>query len=150
MLRWTATGGTATGGALPTTPGADYAPGPTGLLTFGAAVTSQRVPLTIVNDTVAEDPETVALEITQIVSSTVGAPSIDAQSTSTLTIQDNDIGGTIEFVTTAVSVAENVAGGKATLTVKRTGTALASGVLVDYAVTGGSAAGRRHTAGAAR
>ncbi len=109
------------------------------MLTFGAGVTSQRVPLTIVNDTVAEDPETVALEITQIVSSTVGVPSIGAQSTTTLTIQDNDIGGTIEFVTTAVNVAENIVGGKATLTVKRTGTALAGGVLVDYAVTGGTA-----------
>jgi len=135
VVRWTATGGTATGGALPTTPGADYAP-TTGLLTFGLAVTRQRVPLTIVNDPVAENPETVALEITEIVSSSVGAASIGAQSTSTLTIQDNDVGGTIEFMTTAVNVAENVVGGKATLTVKRTGTALAGGVLVDYAVTG--------------
>jgi hypothetical protein len=106
VVRWTATGGTATGGALPTTPSADYAP-TTGLLTFGIAVTSQRAPLTIVNDTVAEDPETVALEITEIVSSSAGAAIVGAQSTTTLTIQDNDVGGTIEFMTTAVSVAEN-------------------------------------------
>jgi hypothetical protein len=137
VVRWTATGGTAMGGALPTTPSADYAP-TTGLLTFGIAVTNQRVPLTIVNDTVAEDPEAVALEITEI-SSSAGAAIIGAQSTTTLTIQDNDVGGTIEFMTTAVSVAENVAGGKVNLTVKRTGTALASGVLVDYGVTGGTA-----------
>ena len=85
VLQWAATGGSATGGALPTTPGADYAP-TSGLLTFGPAVTSQRVPLTIVNDTVAEDPETVALGITGIVSSSAGAASIGAQSSTTLTI----------------------------------------------------------------
>jgi hypothetical protein len=135
VVRWETTGGTATGGALPTTPGADYAP-TTGLLTFGPGVTSQRVPLSIVNDTVAEDPETVLLGIAEIVSSSAGAASIGAQSTSTLTIQDNDVGGTVEFATTAVNVAENVPGGKVTLTVKRTGTALASGVLVDYVVGG--------------
>jgi hypothetical protein len=106
-------------------------------------VTSQRVPLTIVNDTVAEDPETVVLGITGIASSSAGAAVIGAQSFTTLTIADNDTGGTIEFMTAAVSVAENVTGGKATLTVKRSSTGttpLASGVLVDYAVTGGTAA----------
>ena len=142
VLQWAATGGSATGGALPTTPGADYAP-VSGLLTFGPAVTSQRVPLTIVNDTIAEDPETVTLGIAGIVSP--GAASIGAQSSTTLTIQDNDTGGTVEFASTAVSVAENVAGGKATLTVKRTSPSaaipLASGVLVDYAVAVGGTAG---------
>ena len=142
VVQWAATGGTATGGALPTTPGADYAP-TSGLLTFGPTVTSQRVPLTIVNDTVAEDPETVVLGITGIASSSAGAAAIGAQSSTTLTIADNDTGGTIEFMTAAVSVAENVAGGKATLTVKRSSTGttpLAGGVLVDYALTGGTAA----------
>jgi hypothetical protein len=99
--------------------------------------------LTIVNDTIAEDPETVTLGIAGIVSP--GAASIGAQSSTTLTIQDNDTGGTVEFASTAVSVAENVAGGKATLTVKRTSPSaaipLASGVLVDYAVAVGGTAG---------
>ena len=87
-----------------------------------------------------------------IVSSTRGVPCIGAQSTTTLTIQDNDIGGTIEFAATAVNVAENVAGGKATLTVKRhAAPPLAGGVLVDYAVTGGTAAlTRLHAARTAR
>src|SRR6185436_2089763 len=137
VLTWAATGGSAAGGLLPTAPGADYAP-MSGSLTFGPGITSRPIPLTIVNDTIAEDSKTVVLELTGIVSSNAGAASIVAPSATTLTILDNDLGGTIEFMTTAVSVAENVAGGKATLTVKRsvTGTTpLASGVLVDYAVT---------------
>src|SRR5262245_29402274 len=105
-----------------------------GALTFGPGITSRPLPLTLVNDTIAEDAETVALALTGIVSSSAGAAALGAQSTTTLTIQDNDVGGTIEFMATAVSVAENVAGGKATLMVKRSitpTTPLAGGILVD-------------------
>src|SRR6185369_3984704 len=54
----------------------------------------------------------------------------------TLTISDNDQGGTIKFGAPTYAVAE---GTTAMLTVVRTGLNLASGVTVDYAVTGGTA-----------
>src|SRR5262249_27998766 len=117
------------------TAGADYGPGTTGLLTFGPGVLSQKLPITVVNDTLAEDPETVvvnlAFEGPPPAGATLGAPA-----TTTLTIVDNDNGGTIQFATATQSVAESVAGGKTSLTVSRTGTSLASGILVDYAATG--------------
>ena len=55
-----------------------------------------------------------------------------------LTINDNDQGGIVKFGLPTYSVAE---GATAMLAVPRTGTNLASGVTVDYAVTGGTATG---------
>ena len=138
VVGWTATGGTATGGALPTTPGADYAP-TSGLLTFGPGVASLKVPLTVVNDTRAEDSETVDLSLT-IQSSVPPGAALGSQTTSTLTILDNDKGGAIQFAIATQTVAENVVGGKVNLVVSRTGASLASGVTVDYAATGDTGA----------
>jgi hypothetical protein len=138
VVGWTVTGGTATGGALPTTPGADYAP-TSGSLTFGPGVTSLKVPLTIVNDTLAEDPETVILGLT-LTNQPLGAAIGGTTPSTTLTILDNDNGGTVQFTLAMQTVAESVAGGKTNLVVTRAGTALASGVLVDYVATGDTGA----------
>ncbi len=138
LVRWTASGGTATGGALPTTPGADYAP-TTGVLTFGPGVTSLKVPLTIVNDSLAENAETFDLTLTLEGSPPAGA-AIGAQATTTVTIGDNDNGGAIQFAAATQTVAENVVGGKVNLAVTRTGTSLAGGITVGYAATGDTGA----------
>lgn len=138
VVAWSATGGTATGGALPSTPGADFAP-TSGLLTFGPGVTSLKVPLTIVNDTIAEDAETVVLGLTIPGLVPPGAV-IGAQASTTLTILDNDNGGSAQFAVATQTAAENVAGGKVNLVVNRTGTSLASGVLMDYTATGDTTA----------
>ncbi len=138
VVAWSVTGGTATGGALPTTPGADFAP-TSGLLTFGPGVTSLKVPLTIVNDTIAEDAETVVLGLT-IPSPMPPGAATGAQASTTLTILDNDNGGSAQFAAATRTVAENVAGGKVNLVVNRTGTNLARGVLVDYAASGDTGA----------
>jgi hypothetical protein len=137
LVRWTATGGTATGGATPATPGADYAP-TTGVLTFGPGVTSLKVPLTIVNDTLAENAETVDLGLTLEPPAPVDAAIVGGPTT--LTILDNDNGGTIQFALATVTVAENVAGGKVNLVVNRAGTSLASGIMVGYLATGDTGA----------
>ncbi len=110
-----------------------------GTLTFGPGVTSLRVPLTIVNDTLAEDAETVNLALALSGSPPAGA-TVGAQATTVLTLTDNDNGGAIRFASATATAAENVAGGKINLTVTRTGTALAGGVLVDYAASGDTAA----------
>lgn len=118
--------------------GADYGPATSGSLTFGPGVSSLKLPLTVVNDTIAEDPETVVIGLA-IGSAPVGA-TLGAPTTATLTILDNDNGGTLQFAAAAQTVGENVAGGKTNLNVTRTGTALASMVLVDYAATGDTTA----------
>src|SRR5207249_1729087 len=59
----------------------------------------------------------------------------------TLTIIDNDTPGVLRFTAPALSVPEPQADREVLLTVTRAGTNLASGVTVDYAVTGGNATG---------
>ena len=134
LIRWTATGGTATGGPLATTPGADYAP-TTGVLTFGPGVTRLKLPLAIVNDTIPEDAETVTFGLAIEGAPPAGA-AIGGAASTTLTILDNDNGGSVQFAAATQTVAESVAGGKVNLVVTRTGSGLGSGVLVDYAPTG--------------
>ena len=72
VIRWTVNEG-ASAATSPGTAGADYGPATTGLLTFGPNVTSLKLPLTIVNDTVAEDPETVVLSLSMESSTLPGA-----------------------------------------------------------------------------
>jgi hypothetical protein len=127
VVQWQATGGNATVVQ-------DYTPA-IGTVTFGPGVTSQKVSLTIVNDMLAETAETIALQLALAGSPPAGA-ALGAQATTTLTILDNDNGGTIRFATPAVTVPENVAGGKINLTLNRSGVALAGGVTVNYAASG--------------
>jgi hypothetical protein len=69
---------------------------------------------------------------------------LSARSTATLTITDNDFGGTIQFSAANFNVTES--GGSVTVTVTRSGGS-ASGVTVDYATSNGTAtAGLDYTA----
>jgi len=64
---------------------------------------------------------------------------IGTRNQTTVTIVDNDQGGTIQFPLAAYSVAENVGGGVFNLSVVRSGSSLGGGVTIDYAVMGGTA-----------
>ena len=124
------TGGTATGG------GVDYTLA-AGTLTFLAGQTSKTISVPTKADTLFEGNETVVLALSR----PSGRARLGTRSTTTLTIVDNDIPGTMQFSSSAYQVAENVAGGVFNLVVTRTGTRLASNVTVDYTVTGGTATG---------
>jgi len=90
-----------------------------------------------VNDTFFEGAETVVVTL----SSPTGGATLGAPAATTLTITDNDTPGTVQFSAAAYSVAENVLSGSFNLTVTRTGVNLASGIVVNYTVTGGTATG---------
>jgi bacillolysin len=122
------TGGNATNG------GVDYTLD-NGTLTFAAGQTSATIPVPTVNDTLAEGPETVIITL----SNPIGGATLGTPASTTLTITDNDNPGTIQFGAASYSVNENVAGGVFNLTLTRTGANLASGITMDYAVTGGTA-----------
>ena len=110
----------------------DYSP-TSGTLTFGAGEMSQTFTVPIVNDTLDEPNETINLAL----SNPDGGGSLAAPSAATLTVVDNDIAGAIKLGAAAYSVSES--GPVATITVTRSG-GTASGVTVDYATGGGSAA----------
>ena len=108
-------------------------------LTFSPGVRSLSVPITIVNDTLAEGPETVTLTL----SNPVGAVLATERTTVTLTIVDDDI-ASIQFSASTYTVAETTA--TATITVVRSG-ALGTPVTVDFATSDGTAtAGADYTA----
>ena len=88
-----------------------------------------------VNDSLIEGPETVVVTL----SNPTGGAALGAPAVSTLTITDNDTVGTVQFGAAAYSVPENIAGGVYNLLVTRTGSNLASGIVVSYTVTGGTA-----------
>jgi hypothetical protein len=122
------TGGSALGG------GTDYTLA-AGTLTFTAGLTSRTISVPTVNDTLVEGPETVVVTL----SNPTGGAALGAPAATTLTITDNDTPGTVRFSAATYSVSENVPGGVYNLLVTRTGTGLASGIAVNYAVTGGTA-----------
>ena len=125
---YTVTGGSALGG------GTDYTV-VAGTLSFTAGLTSRTIAVPTVNDSLVEGPETVVITLT----TPPGAPRCDAPRSPTLTIADNDTAGTVQFGAAAYSVAENVAGRVYNLFVTRAGSSLASGIVVSYTVTGGTA-----------
>jgi subtilisin family serine protease len=104
-----------------------------GTLTFGPGSLAAQIAIPTLQDTAAEGPETIVI--------TLGNPSpgvtLGPRFATTVNITDNDRGGVIQFAASTYSVAEDA--GSIDLVVTRTGTGLASGVTVDYAVTGGSA-----------
>ena len=111
-----------------------------GTLTFGAGVTSRTFTVPILPDTVAEGPETVLLRLLNPVGALLGP-----QRTAVLTIVDDDVAGSVKFSAATYTVAEDVAGGLATITVTRSGGA-ASAVTVHYAtIAGGTAPGGDYT-----
>ncbi len=112
--------------------GSDYT-GMSGSLSFGPGVTTQTILFPILNDTLDEPDETFEVELLGVSGPTV---TLGAQSLATVTIADNDVAGSIEFSSTALSVSE--AGPQATVSVKRTGGS-AGGATVQYATSNGSA-----------
>lgn len=119
------TGGTATGG------GVDYTLA-SGTATITAETTSTSISLTIVDDSLDEDNETVIITLSNPTNATLGT------STYTYTINDNDATPTIAFNSTSSSGAESVTSVDLPVSLSA-----ASGrtVTVNYAVTGGTATG---------
>jgi hypothetical protein len=131
--------GTATEGTNPAA-GADYtsvqrmASASTPVV-FNAGVMSQTVTIPILNDTRDEPAETVALRL----SNPTGGATLGARSTATLTINDNDVAGIVQFSQALYTVSETAASVDIKLT--RSGGA-ASDVTVLFTTTGpGGAAG---------
>jgi Calx-beta domain-containing protein len=116
-------GGTATDGA-------DYVH-LDGTLTFGPGIMTRLIPLQIINDRIAEGPET----FTIVLSAPTGGALLGRDSTLPVTIQDNDFGGVVEFGASTYTAS---AGATATITVKRTG-GLDTSLSVDYATANGTA-----------
>jgi ribosomal protein L35AE/L33A len=110
-----------------------------GTLSFGANVTSQTFTVPIVADTRDESNETVNLTLSGPVGATLGSPA-----NATLTITDNDNGGSLQFSAAAIAALET--GPTIIIAVTRTG-GLASGVTVSFATSNGTAlAGSDYTA----
>ncbi|MFN8526793.1 MAG: Calx-beta domain-containing protein [Chloroflexota bacterium] len=119
--------------------GADYT-ATTGTVTFAAGETSKTFTVPILADTISDPNETVNLTL----SAPTGGASLGATTTATLTITDDDSGGTIQFSAANFNASEG--GATATVTVTRIGGA-ASGVTVQYATADGTAkAGQDYTA----
>ena len=113
------------------TAGADYTALTSKVVTFAGGATTATFTLPIINDALAEDSETVQLQIMGVgVGAAIGAPS-----TTTVVITNNDVPGTVQFAQAAYQVTEGTA--TAPITVTRTDGA-ASGVTVQYRVTSGS------------
>jgi hypothetical protein len=124
-VRYAATSGTATAVS-------DFS-AVSGVLTFGAGVTSLTFAVPIVNNTTMESPETVNLALTV----PAGSPAtLGSQSTAVLTIQDNDA-PLIQFALASQSVTE---GATASVVVTRANS-LGLAVSAAYQVVGGSATG---------
>ncbi|HMC68753.1 MAG TPA: Calx-beta domain-containing protein, partial [Mycobacteriales bacterium] len=127
-ITYTVIGGTATSD--------DYTILGTGTLSFARGQTMQTITVQTTPDTIAEPSETVIIQL----GNPQGLALLVAPTTHTLTIIDNDTPGVVHFATSALSVPEpQGAAREILLTVMRDGTNLASGVTVDYAVTGGNA-----------
>jgi hypothetical protein len=116
----------------------DYTP-KKGKPTFKPGVTRQTITVPIRADVVDEEDESVQLTL----SNPTGGAVLGAQSTATLTIVDDDEGGTLQFSQAAVTVGEK---GAARIVVMRTD-GVAENVTVDYATSNGTAtAGEDYTA----
>ena len=113
--------------------GADYTT-VSGTLTFGPGIVSRTFTVPIINDTVFEAAESVAIRL----KNPGGGAQLGALDAATISIVDNDPPGAVRFSAETFTVAEGVAA--ATITVQRTAGATASAVTVDYAtVPGGTA-----------
>ena len=111
----------------------------TGKLSFTAGQSSKTFTVSIKRDTLNEANETINLTLSDPVGGLLGS-----QNTATLTVNDNDAAGVIQFSAASYTVGE--AARRATITVTRTG-GTASGVGVTYATSDGTAtAGLDYTA----
>src|SRR5262249_34812187 len=106
------------------------APAKGGKLTFPPGATSQTFKLTATADKLVDGPQAVVLGLQP------GAPAVTGnQATTTLTIQDTDLGGTIQLAGDSFTVIE---GSIANITVVRTG-GQGGNVSVRYTIVDGSA-----------
>ncbi len=101
-------------------------------LSFAANETSKTILVPIRNDSMDEVNETLLLSL----SNPTGGASLGSRTNATLTLTDDDAGGTLQFSLATYSVSET--GRLATITVTRSGGA-ASGVSVDFTTLDGSA-----------
>jgi hypothetical protein len=134
------TGGSASGVVVPwslsngtATAGEDYVAA-SGSVTFGAGQMQRTFTVSLINDKVDEpiDAETVNLAL----GTPVGGAVLGAQATATLSIYDNDHGGTVQFQLASFSVGESA--GVATIRVTRSA-GTAQDATVAYAVSDGTA-----------
>ena len=112
------------------TAGSDYT-ATSGTLTFAPNQTSQTIRLPIVDDTLDEVDETVALALSTPTNATLGV-----SSTSTVTIRDNDVPPTVQFSTATLAVNESAGTAVFTATL-RTDSSLP--MTVAYATSDGTA-----------
>jgi hypothetical protein len=101
-----------------------------GVLAIEPGVTAKQITVSLNPDTLVEPDENFQLAITNPVFLNI------ADGEATGTILNDDIGGTVEFTTTAFEV--NEAAGVATVTIQRTG-GNASGIAVEYLTSDGTA-----------
>ena len=120
------TGGTATG------LGVDYTLA-SGTATVTAGATTTNIAVTVVNDIMDEDSETIIVTISNPTNS-----SLTANTAETYTITDNDAPPTIQFTSTTGSGSEGTTPANLELSLS---TASSKEITVDYAVTGGIATG---------
>jgi hypothetical protein len=115
------------------TPAADYGlpPGPH-VLGFGPGVTTRRLSIPVLNDSLAEAAESFSVAL----SNPTGGAQLGLQHTAVVTITDDDPGGSLQFSASASKVSEG--GGAVTVTVRRSD-GRGGGVSVDVAVAGGTA-----------
>ena len=112
------------------TAGSDYT-ATSGTLTFAPNQTSQTIRLPIVDDTLDEVDETVALALSTPTNATLGA-----LATSTVTIRDNDAPPTVQFSTATLAVNESAGTAVFTATLS---TVSSLPITVAYATSDGTA-----------
>jgi hypothetical protein len=119
----------------------DYSLAPVpGTITFAPGDLTKTINLTIVNDPLNEDDETIILQITNPSGATVGS-----KPTHTVTITDNDAPPTIQFSFSTLQIGEGDS--PAHLTVQLSGNATENTVTADIATADGTAkAGADYTA----
>jgi hypothetical protein len=102
-----------------------------GMVTFPANISTKTITIPIVNDTIVEETEF----FTVAISNPQGGVQLGATTSQEITINDNDLAGTIQFGATSFSGTE---GGTAVINVTRTG-GLASGISANFVMSGGTA-----------
>jgi hypothetical protein len=113
--------------------GIDYVP-KTGLLTFGPGITTQYVPLTILEDSLKEPAETVTIQLKNAWRGTIG------NGTYTFTINDNDAPPppTVGFAQAASAVGENASAAAILVSLSAV---QSTPVTVHFTTSGGTATG---------